>query len=52
MMAYAFKDGNDALVAGEQKGADQPRELEYHAGAFGVSSRRRCRSRECGPPGS
>ena len=52
MMAYAFKGGNDVLVAGEQRGADQPRELEYHAGDFGVSSRRRCRSRGRGPPGS
>ena len=37
MMAYAFKDGNDVLAAGEQRGADQPRELEYHAGDFGMS---------------
>ena len=52
MTAYAFKDGSDVLVAGEQGGVDQPRELEYHAGDFGMHSRRRCRSRECGPPGS
>ena len=46
MMAYAFKDGKDVLVAGEQGGVDQPRGMEYHAGDFGMSSRRRCRSRE------
>ena len=58
-MAYALKDGKEVLLAGEQGGADQPREVEYHARNYGLSSRRRRRSRgvdhqraEGWPPGT
>ena len=38
MMAYAFNDGDDVLCCRGAEGADQPRELEYHASGFGAGN--------------